>query len=157
MQFSAKIINKHTHFGSWRPPGENPRSATENITLPQTWFAGGNYYGGQASRCLPSFASKAPMIDRMWNWSSVWFREWTFVSKNHFASSNLEICTDFHSQFLSSLKGWLHCVTCYVMLWPALTWTGQEWAQHVQGQLLHTCAMQKAGSHHVMELLSVSI
>ena len=20
MQFSAKIINKHTHFGSWRPP-----------------------------------------------------------------------------------------------------------------------------------------
>ena len=28
MQFSAKIINKHTHFGSWRPPGENPRSAT---------------------------------------------------------------------------------------------------------------------------------
>ena len=26
MQFSAKIINKHTHFGSWRPP--NPRSAT---------------------------------------------------------------------------------------------------------------------------------
>ena len=29
MQFSAKIINKHTHFGSWRPPpGENPGSAT---------------------------------------------------------------------------------------------------------------------------------
>ena len=22
---------------------------------------------------------------------------------------------------------------CYVMLWPALTWRGQEWAQHVQG------------------------
>ena len=32
MQFSAKIINKHTHFGSWRPPpGENPRSATDKI------------------------------------------------------------------------------------------------------------------------------
>ena len=28
MQFSAKIINKHTHFGSWCPPGENPGSAT---------------------------------------------------------------------------------------------------------------------------------
>ena len=34
MQFSAKIINKHTHFGSWRPPpGENPRSATESSYL----------------------------------------------------------------------------------------------------------------------------
>ena len=41
---------------------------------------------------------------------------------------------------------------CYVMLWPALTWRGQEWAQHVQGQLLHTCIMQTAGSPHVMEL-----
>ena len=41
---------------------------------------------------------------------------------------------------------------CYVMLWPALTWRGQELAQHVQGQLLHTCIMQMAGSHHVMEL-----
>ena len=38
------------------------------------------------------------------------------------------------------------------MLWPALTWRGQELAQHVQGQLLHTCIMQMAGSHHVMEL-----
>ena len=28
MQFSAKIINKHTHFGVGTPPGENPRSAT---------------------------------------------------------------------------------------------------------------------------------
>ena len=46
---------------------------------------------------------------------------------------------------------------CYVMLWPALTWRGQEWAQHVQGQLLLTCIMKAAGSHHVMELLSVSI
>ena len=46
---------------------------------------------------------------------------------------------------------------CYVMLWPALTWRGQERAQHVQGQLLHTCGMKAAGSHHVMELLSVSI
>ena len=45
----------------------------------------------------------------------------------------------------------------YAMLWPALTWRGQEWAQHVQGQLLHTCIMQTAGSPHVMELLSVSI
>ena len=45
---------------------------------------------------------------------------------------------------------------CYVMLWPALTWRGQEWAQHVQGQLLHTCIMQAAGSHHVMELLTDS-
>ena len=43
------------------------------------------------------------------------------------------------------------------MLWPALTWRGQEWAQHVQGQLLHTCIMQAAGSHHVMELLTDSI
>ena len=42
--------------------------------------------------------------------------------------------------------------SCYVMLWPALTRRGQEWAQHVQGQLLHTCIMQMAGSHHVMEL-----
>ena len=42
--------------------------------------------------------------------------------------------------------------SCYVMLWPALTWRGQEWAQHVQGQLLHACIMQMAGSHHVMEL-----
>ena len=48
-------------------------------------------------------------------------------------------------------------VICYVMLWPALTWRGQEWAQHVQGQLLHTCIMQIAGSPHVMELLTVSI
>ena len=46
---------------------------------------------------------------------------------------------------------------CYVMLWPALTWRGQEWAQHVQGQLLHTCIMKIAGSPHVMELLTVSI
>ena len=46
---------------------------------------------------------------------------------------------------------------CYVMLWPALTWRGQEWAQHVQGQLLHTSIMQIAGSPHVMELLTVSI
>ena len=46
---------------------------------------------------------------------------------------------------------------CYVMLWPALTWRGQEWAQHVQGQLLHTYVMQTAGSSHVMELLSVII
>ena len=46
---------------------------------------------------------------------------------------------------------------CYVMLWPALTWRGQEWAQHVQGQLLHTCIMQIAGSSHVMELLTDSI
>ena len=46
---------------------------------------------------------------------------------------------------------------CYVMLWPALTWRGQEWAQHVQGQLLHTCIMQIAGPPHVMELLTVSI
>ena len=48
-------------------------------------------------------------------------------------------------------------VQCYVMLWPALTWRGQEWAQHVQGQLLHTCIMQVAGSSHVMELLTDSI
>ena len=48
-------------------------------------------------------------------------------------------------------------VECYVMLWPALTWRGQEWAQHVQGQLLHTCIMQAAGSSHVMELLTDSI
>ena len=41
---------------------------------------------------------------------------------------------------------------CYVMLWPVLTWRGQEWAQHVQGQLLHTCIMQTADSPHVMEL-----
>ena len=35
MQFSAKIINKHTHFWSWRPPpGENPRSATDIYILP---------------------------------------------------------------------------------------------------------------------------
>ena len=46
---------------------------------------------------------------------------------------------------------------CYVMLWPALTWRGQEWAQHVQGQLLHTSIMQEAGSSHVMELLTDSI
>ena len=46
---------------------------------------------------------------------------------------------------------------CYIMLWPALTWRGQEWAQHVQGQLLHTCIMQAAGSSHVMELLTDSI
>ena len=46
---------------------------------------------------------------------------------------------------------------CYVMLWPALTWRGQERAQHVQGQLLHTCIMQAAGSSHVMELLTDSI
>ena len=46
---------------------------------------------------------------------------------------------------------------CYVMLWPALTWRGEEWAQHVQGQLLHTCIMQAAGSSHVMELLTDSI
>ena len=46
---------------------------------------------------------------------------------------------------------------CYVMLWPALTWRGQEWAQHVQGQFLHTCIMQAAGSSHVMELLTDSI
>ena len=46
---------------------------------------------------------------------------------------------------------------CYVMLWPALTWRGQEWAQHAQGQLLHTCIMQAAGSSHVMELLTDSI
>ena len=38
------------------------------------------------------------------------------------------------------------------MLWPALTWRGQEWAQHVQGQLLYYCIMQIAGSNHVMEL-----
>ena len=38
------------------------------------------------------------------------------------------------------------------MRWPALIWRGQEWAQHVQGQLLHTCIMQIAGSHHAMEL-----
>ena len=43
------------------------------------------------------------------------------------------------------------------MLWPALTWRGQEWAQHVQGQLLHTCIMQAAGSSRVMELLTDSI
>ena len=43
------------------------------------------------------------------------------------------------------------------MLWPALIWRGQEWAQHVQGQLLHTCIMQAAGSSHVMELLTDSI
>ena len=43
------------------------------------------------------------------------------------------------------------------MLWPALTWRGQEWAQHVQGQLLHTCVMQTAGSFHVIELLTDSI
>ena len=42
--------------------------------------------------------------------------------------------------------------SCYVMLWPALTWRGQEWAQHIQGQLLDTCITQMAGSHHVMEL-----
>ena len=46
--------------------------------------------------------------------------------------------------------------SCYVMLWPALTWGGQERAQHVQGQLLHTCIMQAAGSSHVMELLTDS-
>ena len=46
---------------------------------------------------------------------------------------------------------------CYVMLWPALSWRGQEWAQHVQGHLLHTCIMQAAGSSHVMELLTDSI
>ena len=46
---------------------------------------------------------------------------------------------------------------CYVMLWPALTWRGQEWAQHVQGQLLHTSIMQAAGSSHVMEQLTDSI
>ena len=43
------------------------------------------------------------------------------------------------------------------MLWPALTWIGQELAQHVQGQLLHTSIMQAAGSSHVMELLTDSI
>ena len=43
------------------------------------------------------------------------------------------------------------------MLWPALTWRGQESAQHVQGQLLHTRIMQAAGSSHVMELLTDSI
>ena len=43
------------------------------------------------------------------------------------------------------------------MLWPALTWRGQEMAQHVQGQLLHTSIMQAAGSSHVMELLTDSI
>ena len=43
------------------------------------------------------------------------------------------------------------------MLLPALTWRSQEWAQHVQGQLLHTCIMQAAGSSHVMELLTDSI
>ena len=46
---------------------------------------------------------------------------------------------------------------CYVMLWLALNWRGQEWAQHVQDQLLHTCIMQAAGSSHVMELLTDSI
>ena len=43
------------------------------------------------------------------------------------------------------------------MLWPALTCGGQERAQHVQGQLQHTCSMKATGSHHVMELLSVNI
>ena len=43
------------------------------------------------------------------------------------------------------------------MLWPALTWRGQERAQHVQGQLLHTCIMQAAGSSLVMGLLTDSI
>ena len=43
------------------------------------------------------------------------------------------------------------------MLWPALTWRGQEGAQHVQGQLLHTCIMQAAGSSLVRELLTNSI
>ena len=54
-----------------------------------------------------------------------------------------------------SKKANLH--RCYVMLWLALIWRGQEWAQHVQGQLLHTCIMQAAGSSHVMELLTDSI
>ena len=43
------------------------------------------------------------------------------------------------------------------LMWPALTWRGQELAQHVQGQLLHTSIMQAAGSSHVMELLTDSI
>ena len=61
----------------------------------------------------------------------------------------------------SALNGLLLLVyshrSCYVMLWPALTWRGQELAQHVQGQLLHTSIMQAAGSSHVMELLTDSI
>ena len=57
-------------------------------------------------------------------------------------------------------RGDVHAIlaaACYVMLWPALTWRGQELAQHVQGQLLHTSIMQAAGSSHVMELLTDSI
>ena len=54
------------------------------------------------------------------------------------------------------LKTWRGHICC-VMLWPALTWRGQEWAQHVQGQLLHTCIMHAAGSSLVMELLTDSI
>ena len=60
-------------------------------------------------------------------------------------------CTKADPQQMATAVG------CYVMLWPALTWRGQEWAQHVQGQLLHTCIMQAAGSSHVMELLTDSI
>ena len=53
---------------------------------------------------------------------------------------------------IQRMKQLIAIVWCYVMLWPALTWRGQELAQHVQGQLLHICIMQMAGSHHVMEL-----
>ena len=68
-----------------------------------------------------------------WNFQAVWPRQYTCVHFSFFLSG--------HNNF-----------ACYVMLWPAFTWRGQEWAQHVQGQLLHTCIMQMAGSHHVMEL-----
>ena len=62
-----------------------------------------------------------------------------------------------HTQMTNTLDTKNIAQLCYVMLWPALTWRGQEWAQHVQGQLLHTCIMQIAGSPHVIELLTVSI
>ena len=38
MQFSAKIIGSHTHFGSWRPPQENPGSATGSSSILFPYF-----------------------------------------------------------------------------------------------------------------------
>ena len=77
-----------------------------------------------------------------------------------FMSSSSQVCTVHRCLELTFIlfTNKIYCPrACYVMLWPALTWRGQEWAQHVQGQLLHTCIMQTAGSSHVMELLADSI
>ena len=78
-----------------------------------------------------------------WNWRNLDPQEGARLSCPLLRAATAHFPTKFNTGRL---------LACYVMLWPALTWRGQEWAQHVQGQFLHTCITQMAGSHHVMEL-----